>query len=206
MTRVAKPSSALGPAKLSADDSCLPLPPRELVAGRLMYEVPLLERRKADPIADTPTAALYRIYEHLVLDQHISIRNGIEAFWFHATWQVYTIPDPKDPHPERYACLAGITRLLCLAFNKRIELGLPRDAPPIFTGDMLEKWRTEARVYERAPDWAAKVTRLDERLELPHWDNLKREFVPLSSFAEKGVSKEFADKNILLLLPHVHFI
>ncbi|OTB04341.1 hypothetical protein M426DRAFT_22962 [Hypoxylon sp. CI-4A] len=158
-----------------------------------------------DPETDTPLAALYRIYEHIVLDQHIEIRNEIETFWYHATWAVCDIPDPKDPDPERYACLACIPALLCLAFNKRIGLGLPRNAPPIFTRDMLNEWRAQERQYEEQPSWVQAVPRLPEVLAIPHWDNGKRDFVPLGGFEQTNASPEFARKNILIWQPHIHF-
>ena len=184
----------------------LPPAPRDLLAGRVVYEVPLLNRGQnsgIQPDEDTPLAALYRIYEHLVLDQHIEIRNEIEAFWYHADWAVREIPDPSDPHPERYACLACIPALLCLAFNKRIGLGLPRDAPAIFTRDMLDSWRTQEQQLEEEPPWTDEVPCLSETLAIPHWDNDQRDFViPDSS---QSVSQEFSRKNILLLQPHIHF-
>lgn len=182
----------------------LPPSPRELLAGRLVYEIPLLNRRVRSE-GDTPLAALYRIYEHIVLDQHIEIRNEIEAFWYHAGWAVRDIPDPRDPDPERYAVLSCIPPLLCLAFNKRIGLGLPRDAPPIFTRSMLEEWQAQERKYEEEPLWVEDVPRLTETLAIPHWDNEKRDFVPLDGFEENKASPEFARKNILIWQPHVHF-
>lgn len=80
-------------------------------------------------------------------DQHIELRNEIEAFWWQPDWAVCDIPDPrpKDFETERLACLACLTKLLLLAFDKRIEMGLPRDAPPIFTHDMLDEWRAQDR-------------------------------------------------------------
>lgn len=192
--------------QITTDSDRLPLQPRELLAGRLIYEIPLLQRKPADPDTDTPIASLYRIYEHLVLDQHIAIRNEFEAFWFQSSWALCKIPDPRDPNPERYACLAGIVRLLCLAFNKRIDLGLPRDAPSIFTQSMLKEWRASERLREETPIWVAEVPKLDEILQIPHWDNTQREFVPLDSFTDDRASQEFADKNILLWQPHIHFI
>lgn len=184
-----------------------PPAPRELLAGREVYEIPLLTRsrdRATDPAKDDSLAALYRIYEHLVLDQHIEIRNELEAFWYHADWAVCDIPDPRDPHPERYACLACIPALLRLAFNKRIELGLPRDAPPIFTRDMMDEWRNQDRKLEEEPSWVHEVPALSETLAIPHWDNDQRDFVPLKSF--ENASAHFSRKNILLLPPHIHFI
>ncbi|KAJ3514625.1 hypothetical protein NM208_g15045 [Fusarium decemcellulare] len=186
----------------SSDDR--PPPPRELLTHRTHYELPLLNRR-VDPNEDSPIYALYRIYEHLVLDQHLELRNEIEAFWYHADWAVVDIPDPCDPDPDRYACLACIPALLCLAFNKRIEMGLPREAPPVFNQDMLDQWRAQERKFESAPLWTDKVPQLDEVLIIPHWDNQERDFVPLKSFDCAEASKEFADKNILVWHPHVHF-
>ncbi|RMZ81869.1 hypothetical protein DV738_g2077, partial [Chaetothyriales sp. CBS 135597] len=205
-----KPPSASpesSPKASDTKDSHLPPPPRILLANRVVYEIPLLERsrnRSVERDTDRPLAALYRIYEHIVLDQHIEIRNEIEAFWYHADWAVRDIPDPCDPHPERYACLACIPALLCLAFNKRIGLGLPRDAPPIFTQDMLEEWRAQERAYEEEPAWVNDVPRLAVTLAIPHWDNNRRDFVCLESF-ENRASTAFSRKNILIWQPHIHF-
>lgn len=181
-----------------------PPAPRDLLSNRAGYEIPLLNR-SPDRENDAPLAALYRIYEHLILDQHIELRNELEAFWFRSSWAVSDIPDPLDPDPERYACLACIPALLCLAFNKRIEMGLPRDAPSIFTRDMLEEWKAQEREYEREPNWVTGVSRLDTTLAIPHWDNEKRDFVPLDGFEDEKASKEFAKKNILIWQPHIHF-
>lgn len=186
--------------------SDLPPPPRQLIAGRTVYELPLLGRRRADPDTDTPLRALYRIYEHLVLDQHIEMRNELEYFWYRNSWAVQDIPDPRDPDPERYACLACIPKLLCLAFNKRIGMGLPRDAPPIFTGDMMDEWKAREPKFEDAPLWVAGVPRVREILIIPHWDNDRRDFVGLDGFEDRRASAEFADKNILIWQPHIHFI
>lgn len=186
------------------DTQGLPPPPRELIANRVIAEVPLL-RRRVDRSNDTPIAALYRIYEHLVLDQHIEIRNEIEAFWWQQDWAVRDIPDPQDTDPERLACLACIPKLMCLAFNKRIELGLPRSAPPIFTYDQLDEWKAQERIYEQEPDWVARVPPLAEPLAIPHWDNDKRDFVPLESFDDIRASPECATLNVLIWKPHVHF-
>lgn len=84
------------PEVLDTHDS-LPPAPRTLLENRVVYEIPLLNRSRDRSInrdTDSPLAALYRIYEHIVLDQHIEIRNEIEAFWYHADWAVRDIPDP----------------------------------------------------------------------------------------------------------------
>lgn len=182
-----------------------PPPPRELMANRVICERPLLGRR-VNRETDNPVAALYRIYEHITLDQHIEIRNELEMFWYHNSWAVRDIPDPKDPDPERYACLACIPKILCLAFNKRIGLGLPRDAPPIFTADMMDEWKKKEPVFEEEPEWVLAVPCLREVLAIPHWDNSQRDFVPLDGFEDKRASAEFATKNILIWRLHIHFL
>ena len=194
-------------AQIESPRTALPPQPRELIRGRLEYERPLLGRF-VDEDTDTPLATIYRIYEHLVLDQHIEIRNEFETLWFKSDWKVCDIPDPCDPDPERYAVLACIPALLCLAFNKRLELGLPRHAPGIFTRDQLEEWRSQEREYETEPSWVKSVPALTSTLAIPHWNNDKREFVTLDDFEKDKdkASKEFERKNILIWQPHIHFI
>ena len=147
----------LKPRNADPTNSTLPPSPRELITHRVVYEMPLLDRR-VNSDSDTPLKALYRNYEHIVLDQWAEIRNEFEAFWFHSSWAVRDIPDPKDPDPERYSCLACIPKLLCIAFNERIKIGLPRDAPAIFTGDMMEEWKKREPEYEEWPPWVEEVS------------------------------------------------
>lgn len=180
--------------------------PRELICHREKYELSILQRQAIDPEHDTPLDALYRLYEHIMLDQNIEMRNELEAFWFHCDWKVCEIPDPKDPDPERYAVLAVIPTLLVLAFNKRIELGLPRHAPPIFTYDELDQWKREERKLEKEPDWVDGVIGCENQLAIPHWNNDQKKFITLSNLDDPGVSEEFAQKNILTLKLHIHFI
>lgn len=142
-----------------------------------------------------------------MLNQSIQFRNEIEAFWWHPDWPVRDIHDPRteDDNPERLACLACIPKLLCLAFNKRIEMGLPRGAPPIFTQDMLEEWRKQERTLEQQPEWVAKIPPLANTLAIPHWDNEKRDFIMLKDFEDDRASPECAGKNVLVWRPHIHF-
>jgi hypothetical protein len=179
--------------------------PRELLRDRLEHEVPLLNRR-IDARTNNPFAALYRIYEHIMLDQHLQIRNEFEAFWLHRDWKVCQIPDPRDPDPERYAVVACIPALLCRAFNRRIGLGLPRNTPPIFTRTQLDAWRSQEREYESEPVWTRDVPQLNDELAIPRWDNEKRQFVPLGDSEKDKGSEAFAKKNILIWQPHIHFI
>lgn len=183
-----------------------PAPPREMLDNRFHYEEIIFNRRGLkDRQSDTPLAALYRIYEHIVLDQNINMRNELEYFWYKNRWAVCDIPDPRDPDEERYACLACIPALLCLAFNDRIRLGLPRDAPAIFTDDMLDAWRQQDRPYETEPKWAANVKKLKNTLTIPHWDAAKHDFVSLDGFSSGKACPEFARKNVLIWQPHIYF-
>jgi hypothetical protein len=196
---------AVEPNASDTTTSTPPPPPREMLRGREIYEVPLL-RRRIDREADTPLNAIYRLYEHIMLDQNIEMRNELEAFWFQPGWPVHEIPDPKDPDPERYAVLAVIPALLVLAFNKRIDLGLPRDAPAIFTMDQLDEWRAQERELEKEPEWTANVPPCEQVLKIPHWDNDVRDFVTIDGFDDERASREFAKKNVLIWQPHIHFI
>ena len=83
---------------------------------------------------DTPTASFYRIYQFFVLHDNINLRNELEYFCCsHPKWSVSCLPEPGayDSNPLRYTILAVLTQLMCDSFNRRIGLGLPRDAPAI---------------------------------------------------------------------------
>lgn len=184
----------------------LPPSPRELIDDRLTYEASLTNR-KVNKKIDQPLTALYRMYEHFVLDQHIELRNELEAFWYHSEWPVNRIPDPKDTDPERYAILACIPKLLVLAFNKKTELGLPRNAPAIFTGHQLEQWRGQPKQYEEVPPWVEFAPRLRRNiLEIPHWDDERRDFVTLDRSQRYKASKECLEQGVVVYEPHIHFI
>lgn len=186
----------------------LPPSPRELIQNRREYEGPLLLRKRTRGFMDSRLTALYRMYEHFVLDQHIELRNEFESFWYHSDWYVETIPDPQDTDPERYVVLACLVHLLASAFNERIELGLPRTAPPIVTSDQLEKYRKTPRLYEETPGWVGHVPRLEAPLEvlsIPHWDNDRREFVSLTTQDVDNASRICAAYDVLVFEPHVHF-
>jgi hypothetical protein len=95
--------------------------------------------------------SLYRLYEHLVLNDNVGLRNELEYFWY-AKWPVASIPDPEDSSSSRYAVLSAIPALLVESFNERIKLGLPRKADSIVTREELEEYAKEDKVFETVPE------------------------------------------------------
>ena len=149
---------------------------------------------------DTPSASFYRIYEFFVLDWTIRLRDELEYFCrSHPEWLVSTIPDPKDyGDPVRYAILAVLTQMMGDAFNRRVELGLPRDAPPIVTD--FEELAARPKVFEEAPSWAKGVEPLKDRFYIPDKDGN----VPIED--DEDLSEEFKRMNIIVRMPHIHFV
>jgi hypothetical protein len=149
---------------------------------------------------DSPSASLYRIYQFVVADLNVQLRNELEYFCtIHPDWAVAGIPDPADTRdPLRYAALAALTYLLCEAFNRRIELGLPRDAPPI-----VEDWEELAqrpKILEHVPGWAERVQPLAKVVRIP---DAKGNIVEAD---DMDVCVPFKKLNILIGQPHIHFV
>jgi hypothetical protein len=88
---------------------------------------------------ETPLACLYRMYQDVVLDDNIGLRNEIEYFFYHSKWSVSSISDPKDNDSARYAILAVLPELLVVAFNRLIERGLSRGALAILTDENAKR-------------------------------------------------------------------
>ncbi|KAF8122664.1 hypothetical protein EV363DRAFT_1182140 [Boletus edulis] len=148
---------------------------------------------------DSPSASLYRIYAFFVLGWTTAFRNELEYFCCsHPDWRVSALPDPVDPDPTRYAVLAVLTRLMCASFNRRIELGLPRDAPAIITD--FAALRARPKLYERPPEWADRVVPLEEEVFIPDAEG--------KQLAEDDpeVSEEFRTMNIIVHMPHIYFV
>ncbi|MCJ1253566.1 hypothetical protein MMC24_001378 [Lignoscripta atroalba] len=148
---------------------------------------------------DRPIDSLYRLYENIVQDWTMELRNEIEYFWNQHQWEVSAIPDPRDPDPARYAILSVIPQLLVRAFNRNIALGLPRDAPAIILD--MEALKEKPKVLEIAPAWCKCVPPLEKTLRLP---NEQGEF--LLGKEDDQACLEFLEKNILVLQPHILFV
>ncbi|KGO68082.1 hypothetical protein PITC_053400 [Penicillium italicum] len=180
-----------------------PPKPEELLSRPNVYRERLFKRvyrTPKDKLEDTPLFSLYRLYERLILNDNIGLRNEIEYFWY-AKWPVASIPDPQDPSESRYAVLSAIPPLLVESFNQRIELGLPRKADPIMSREEMEQYQREDKIFESTPEWTDQVARLEETLVIPH-DNEEI----LGSFEDERASEQLAAKNILHWQPHIHFI
>ncbi|KAF9267943.1 hypothetical protein L218DRAFT_955113 [Marasmius fiardii PR-910] len=147
---------------------------------------------------DTATAAFYRIYEFLVVNNNIKLRNELEYFCLHQNWSISSLPDPEDSDPLRYAMLAVLTRLMCDAFNRRIELGIPRDAPAII--EDFSELAARTKVYEEPPEWAKQVQALPEKVFIP---NLEGKTLDED---HEDASEEFKTMNIIIQMPHIHFM
>ncbi|KFY02089.1 hypothetical protein V490_00655 [Pseudogymnoascus sp. VKM F-3557] len=189
-----------------------PPPPKDIFdTHRAQYEEILFKRRYIDlhTDTDTPLKTLYRLYEYILLDQNIGIRNEIEYFWNQDKWAVCDIEDPKDDNPIRYAVLSCIPHLLVAAFNANVELGLPRNAPPIMTNDQIDEFRTREKKFETVPEWTRKIGPLGETLRIPHikgGGGEGNELEVLDDMNDKRASIPFKEKNILIWEPHIFFI
>jgi hypothetical protein len=148
---------------------------------------------------DRPIDSLYRLYEDIVEDWSIELRNEIEYFWSQHQWAVSGIPDPEDMDPARYAILAVIPSLLAQAFNGNIALGLPRDAPAIISD--FEELKSRPQILEKEPEWCKHVPPLEHTLALPNDEGQS-----LDSTDDERASPEFLTKNILTWVYHIYFI
>ncbi|KAF2226901.1 hypothetical protein BDZ85DRAFT_55742 [Elsinoe ampelina] len=182
----------------------VPDPPKVIMTYRENYEEFVRIRGYPPKKGDSALKSLYRIYEHLILDRNIDLRNELERFWYQR-WPVSSIPDPSEMDQERLAMLAVAAGLLSESFNDRINKGLPRHAPSIITDDYIEKWKTEPKVLETLPTWAKDCPALPTTLVIPHWSE-HEELITLKSFEDSTASQEARKRNILMEQPHIYFL
>lgn len=182
-----------------------PPPPQELLSNSLYWNKILKAREHLVPSnspTDTPLYAIYRMYEHLLLDNTSGLRAELQRFWFQS-WPVSSIPDPCDEDPQRYAVLASLPALMVSSFNKRIELGIRREVGhqnPIDDGVEIHE-RVGEQHWESVPEWTRRVGPIDTVLKIPH-----EEGKTLENFSDPRASRELAEKNILCWQPHIHFL
>ena len=152
---------------------------------------------------DTSTASFYRIYQFFVLHDNINLRNELEYFCCsRPEWSISCLPDPGeyDSNPLLYTILAVLPQLMCDSFNRRIRLGLIRDAPAII--EDFEELQARPKVYEEPPEWAKRVLgkALAETVYIPNAEGrtLNKD--------DEDVSKEFRDVGVIVEMPHIHFV
>ena len=150
---------------------------------------------------DTPLASIYRMYVAIVGGNDLWLRSEVEIFFRKPTWSIIDIPDPKDTIQARYAVLAAIPYLLVKAFNRNINMGLPRDAPSIFSEEEEAEFRARPKKLEMVPGWAQRVPAMKERIEIPDG----RGQVPKDEHDERA-DKDMLRKNILTITLPVFFI
>ncbi|KAI1076415.1 hypothetical protein F5B20DRAFT_555978 [Whalleya microplaca] len=181
--------------------------PREILSRQAFYKERLSHRKYIAPegiFTDQPLYALYRIYEWIMVDHTINMRNELELFWW-KRWPVSSIPDPGEQgDSERYAVLSCIPALLVQSFNLRVEQGLRREEPhSILSLEEQLQWAASPKTFETEPPWTDKVPPLKERLHIPHSAPMHPQ---LESFDDPLASAAFRKKNILIMQPHIHFI
>ncbi len=165
---------APAPANPSAYPSFPPPPPGDLLAKRTHYETALRQREYAasNGAEDTPTFALYHLYEHFVVRDTFGILNELERFFYNKR-PVKSIPDPEDfAEPARHAVLTYIPALMVESFNERNKIGILKKANPFMTREEFEAYKVEERIYKELPEWTKRAKPLDEALMLLGWERL----------------------------------
>jgi len=169
---------------------------------RSQIQLPYLSRLFRNRNQDTPSASFYRIYQFFVLHNTIKLRNELEYFCCsHPSWSIASLPDPADSfEPVRYIILAVLTQLMCDSFNRRIELGLPRDAPAIIQD--FSELQARPKVYEEPPEWAkrARGKPLLDKVFIPNAEGRELDE------DDEDVCRDFKDVGVIVQMPHIHFV
>ncbi|KAF9016700.1 hypothetical protein BDZ89DRAFT_1075367 [Hymenopellis radicata] len=149
-------------------------------------------RPRPPPGRDTPLAAFYRIYQFLIVDSKLSVRLRGELEYFcrgHPEWA-----------PATYAALAGLARLMCGWFNRRISFGLPRDAPTVIMDlEQFVKKGTSEKSLESEPSWVAHVRPMRKAVYIPDAEGKTVE-------NKKDVCEIMKKMGIIMREPHIYFI
>lgn len=184
-----------------------PINPTEILRRREFYNEAFERRLYRAPegiFEDSPLYGLYRLYEWIMVDDVINMRNELERFWWNR-WPVASIPDPGEQGDlERYAVLACIPALIVESFNERNEQGLRRAEPSaILSLEEQLYWASTPKVIEIEPQWTDTVPPLETVMHLPHSQPYTAQ---LTSFDDPDVCPAFRKRNILAIQPHIHFI
>lgn len=183
-----------------------PLPPRAILQYKDAYQKKLRLREGSVPKGDRndkPLFALYRMYEYIVLDMTIPLREELRSFWW-KDWSVADIPDPQDhDEPERYAVLSCIPALLVESYNRKIEKGEIRVRMYGMPEEAKQKVAMMPKKHETLPAWTSRVKPLKRTLHIPSRMPRERQ---LGGLDDPYASPAFKEKNILYRHPNIHFV
>ena len=89
---------------------------------------------------------------------------------------------------------------MCDSFNRRIELGLPHDAPAII--EDFSELQARPKVFEEPPEWAkrARTKPLGARVFIPNAEGR------MLDEDDECVCGEFKDVDVIVEMPHIHFV
>lgn len=90
---------------------------------------------------------------------------------------------------------------MCNSFNRHIGFGLPLDAPAIIQD--FEELQARPKKYEVPPKWAEQVLQGKELIEKVFIPNAKG--ITLDE-EDEDVCKEFKDVDVIVRMPHIHFM
>ena len=175
---------------------------------------PLESASEPRPDIDTPSAAFYRIYQFLIADCKYSVRLRDELEYFckaHPEWAVKDIPDPARElsmfdeivEPATYAALAGLARLMCAWFNRRVSVGLPAgvglDLDLEKFVSVSKEMTVVRRMWEQEPAWAMRVQPLSKPVYVSDENgNLVKD--------KEKVCEIMRKMGIIMREPHIYFV
>ncbi|CZT10978.1 uncharacterized protein RAG0_15288 [Rhynchosporium agropyri] len=149
------------------------LAPKDIAGNEVLFDHhhPFIFNLRYIPIwtiRDTPLHAIYRLYEIYMTREFVLLRLECEYMWrqLGPKWSLYSIPDPCDPDPVRYAMLASIVEELVRAFNFRLQHGQRRNGRNV-RRSIANPWPEYEP--EVTPTWTAHVRPIesDDLRELP---------------------------------------
>ncbi|KAJ6554084.1 hypothetical protein B0H10DRAFT_1675662, partial [Mycena sp. CBHHK59/15] len=108
---------------------------------------------------DTPTCALYRLYDAICMQDEIETKHEATYIWHRHTWWLTEWPDPRDSDPDRYNMLAAIVEELVRAFNWRLKIGWCRnlDEERRRYSTRAQRLARTPQPLEAAPGWTLTV-------------------------------------------------
>ncbi|KAJ6491423.1 hypothetical protein C8R47DRAFT_1214801 [Mycena vitilis] len=149
---------------------------------------------------DTPTRALYRLYDAICFQDEVEMVHETTYIWYRHTWALNQWPNPRDTDPDRYTVLAAIVEELVRAFNFRLTMGLCRDIRKVRQRTRAERRARIPQPLESVPSWPSAVPPARSRIIL--MDDEKRKY-----FENKGrTATAFDQRDILVAAGGMFFV